>query len=84
MAERVGLEDLVLWGVVLVGSIVVLCFAVALYRRRYRTSQDALAPPGWTLEDLRELHARGDLSDEEHAQLRSRTIREMGGGADKG
>lgn len=43
----------------------------AMWLRRRIGSQDAGATQGFTLDDLRQMHKRGEMSDEEFAQAKS-------------
>ncbi len=71
-SERLLTEALPLAFAVL-AAVVVLLVAVTYYRRRLRTG-DAGGGELWSLQDLREMHARGDLSDEEFKRLKARVI----------
>ena len=61
------------WMAVLVGALVALASGVACYRARCRRAEDCSEQP-WTLQQLREMHARGNLADAEYQQLRARLL----------
>ena len=65
----------------LIGLLLVAWFAVVVLKRRYRRmmEQDAVAPAGFTLSDLRALHKSGKMTDAEYARAREVVL-----GADRG
>ncbi len=80
LAQTGGSEGLLTkalpWSLVILAAVVVLLVAVSYYRRRLRAGD----PGGgelWSLQDLREMHARGDLSDEEFKRLKAGVIAEQ-------
>lgn len=79
LGQRTDLEQLLTkalpWSFVLLAAVVVLVLAIQYYRRRIRAG-DASDDQPWTLQDLREMHARGDLADEEFERLKARVIGE--------
>lgn len=81
MAQADDLERLLTevlpWSFALLAAVVVLMLAIKYYRRRFRAG-DGGGDRLWTLQDLREMHARGDLADEEFERLKARVIAEMG------
>ena len=62
-----------LWLGVIVALGVLLGIA-ALYLRKRMMSRDEAPPMGFTLKDLRRMHAEGQLSDEELAAAEARTL----------
>ncbi len=61
------------WLAALVGALTLLASGLALYRSRRRRDQDG--PESlWTLQELREMHARGDLDEAEYQRLRDRLL----------
>jgi hypothetical protein len=90
LAETGGVEELLTrvlpWLGALVVGLVVLAGVVSYYRRRCRRGAGPAQPP-WTLQNLREIHARGDLEDDEYQRLRVRLLGRTGladGGAVEG
>jgi uncharacterized membrane protein len=83
LAMAFGLDrtiDVLIWlVVVLAGSAVLLC--VVWWIRRWIWSQDETSKdvPPFTLDELRRMHARGDLSDEQFAAMRSQLTALAGG-----
>ena len=79
LAQGTGLEQLLTkalpWSFVLLATVVVLVLAIQYYRRHVRAGDSGGDHP-WTLQDLREMHARGDLADEEFERLKARVIGE--------
>lgn len=79
MAQRTDLEQLLTkalpWSFVLLAAVVVLVLAIQYYRRRVKAGDHGGDQP-WTLQDLREMHAGGDLADEEFERLKARVIGE--------
>jgi len=65
------------WAFVVLAAVVVLLLIVTYYRRHIRTGGSGGRQP-WTLQDLREMHARGDLADEEFVHLKARVVAESG------
>ena len=69
-AAGTGFSDVAIWLAVL-GLLVIVGGVVLLHLRR-RMGRDESAPPtGFTLHDLREMHARGELTDEEFQRART-------------
>ena len=69
-ASGTGFSDVAIWLAVL-GLLVIVGGVVLLHLRR-RMGRDESAPPtGFTLHDLREMHARGELTDEEFQRART-------------
>ena len=81
MAQADDLERLLTevlpWSFALLAAVVVLMLTIKYYRRRFRAG-DVGGDRAWTLQDLRAMHARGDLADEEFERLKARVIAEMG------
>lgn len=75
--------DIWLWGGVLIGVAAVALVLMLLARRRLFHAGKG-TPEAWTLQDLRQLHASGQLTDEEYANLRAQILAATGGGADTG
>jgi hypothetical protein len=73
------------WTAALVAALVLLAAGWGYYRRRGRRN-DEESGPLWTLQDLREMHARGDLADDEFERLKARVLGLAGpsGQAEKG
>jgi len=65
--------DILPWLIAIVAFIIVGGVVIYLTRRWLR-SDEGTDPIGFTLQDLRELHARGELSDEEFAHAREQMI----------
>ena len=79
---REALVQAAIWGAVLLGLILVLVLAVCYYRTRYR-AEDRDVGPDFTLQDLRELRERGELSASEFDRLKSGLLgKHRGSGAD--
>ena len=67
------LADILPWLILLVG--VVVAGGIVIYMmRRYLTSDAGQSGDGFTLHDLRQLHAAGELSDEEFEKARAAMI----------
>jgi uncharacterized membrane protein len=69
------------WGAVLITLAVGALFVMLAIKRRFIDSGDGRSST-WTLQDLRELHAAGQLSDEEYRTLREQVIGSVGTKAD--
>ncbi len=80
VASRPGqlLPDVLPWLVVLLVIVVAGAIVLAFLRRAARAS-DAPGTEGFTLHDLRTLHARGDLTDAEFARAKAAVIARAGG-----
>ncbi len=57
-------------------AVVVLALAVKIARRRWLESESAPGPE-WTLQGLREMLARGELTDAEYERLRATMIADV-------
>lgn len=65
--------EMFVWCVALVGAAAALAVAWWLMRRWWRRSSDLVEPgPVWSLQQLRELKAAGQLTDEEYSRLAAR------------
>jgi hypothetical protein len=63
--------SIVVWSLVLV-AVVIAGYATVLWVRRKLRPADEPPVPGFTLEDLRQMHRKGQLTDEEFERARSR------------
>jgi hypothetical protein len=61
------------WTAALVAALVVLAAGWNYYRRRSGRDDEGSGPL-WTLQDLREMRARGDLADDEYQRLKARVL----------
>lgn len=74
-----GMASVFIWGIILIGLLVAGFFAVSLVRR-YLKEDDAVGTPGgggFTLSDLRELHAAGKLTTEEFEKAKYAMVEGM-------
>ena len=62
------------WIGVLMAATIVLAIIVAAIRKRYHDRNDLSGNIGYTIADLRDLHKRGELTDEEFAAAKSLII----------
>ena len=76
---RQDVHGLIVWGAVLLGAILLL--AVVAYVLRSRARRREAAGPTFSLQKLRELRERGELTEAEFLRLRSRTAAEARAGA---
>jgi len=68
--------DILFWGLVLIGGIAVMgCMAWLIKRWALSASQPGAAEP-WSLQQLRDMKARGQLTDDEFGFLKKRLIDE--------
>ena len=70
--------DAIFWSFVLLAGILVIGVAVFALRRWLFASQAQNAEPPWSLQHLRGLHARGQISDEEFQRLKAQMLGEVG------
>jgi hypothetical protein len=73
--DRVG--DLAVWGAVLAGLVLALVLFVYFYRSRMGLRRSG-ADPVFTLQDLRDMHRRGEISKAEFDRLRAKVLAEAG------
>ncbi len=66
-------ETLLIWAAVLVAVIVVAVPATRAVRRRWLNPETS-SSPDWTLQDLRALRDKGELTDEEFEKLKEAAI----------
>jgi len=62
------------WGGAAIVTIVALSALVMSLRRRFLNTNSAGSAQVFTLQDLRDMHARGDLTDDEYERMRTRLI----------
>jgi hypothetical protein len=67
------LAEVLPWVLALIGFVVVAGVIIMWLHRRVRSDQPS-GGDGFTLHDLRQLHARGELSDEEFERARESVI----------
>ena len=72
------MRDVLWWGALLMAVGLALGVGLMIIRKRF-FRRDEGARQVWTLQQLRELHQRGELSDEEFENLRTRVVAEMSG-----
>lgn len=79
LAQSVGgVTGLWLWGGVLIVVAVGALFAILAIKRRLMDKGDNEST-GWTLQDIKALHASGEISDDEFRTLRDQVIGSVGG-----
>jgi hypothetical protein len=82
LAQSADLERLLTkalpWSVAVLAAIVVLAVVVRYLRRRLQADQGS-EEQLWTLQDLREMLARGDLGEEEFQRLKARVVAQAQG-----
>jgi uncharacterized membrane protein len=72
-----GVLRIWLWGAVLIALAVGALFVMLAIKRRFIGGGENKSST-WTLQDLRELHAAGQLSDEEYRTLRDQVVGSVG------
>jgi hypothetical protein len=75
-----GLSEVLPWLLVLLGAVIIGGIILVAVRRTLRSGGGG--PPadaGFTLQDLRDLHAAGELSDDEFARARDAMIERVKG-----
>ncbi|MFA9477831.1 hypothetical protein ACERK3_05925 [Phycisphaerales bacterium AB-hyl4] len=74
-ADGGGPTGRIFWSVLTLAVAVIVLVSIALVIRRFMLSRDEpTRMPGFTLSDMRRLHAAGELSDEEFERVRSAMI----------
>lgn len=74
--------DVIVAMAVLAGAALALIVAWVLIRRVWRRAGEASrAAPDWSLQQLRELRAAGQITEEEFARLREQIVRQARGAA---
>jgi hypothetical protein len=73
-------SEVIRWGIILIGVIVVGGAAIMLIRRKLRDSAaSSSADTGFSLSDLRAMRDRGEITSEEYEQTRARVIAKVKG-----
>jgi uncharacterized membrane protein len=67
------LADVLPWLILLIGVIIAGGIAIYWIRRSFRSDQSSLAH-GFTLQELRQMHAAGDLTDEQFERAKAMMI----------
>ncbi len=75
-SAREKMADVIRWGMILMIAGFVLGVGIMVLRKRILGKRDE-APQPWTLEQLRELHLRGEISDEEFENLRAQLVSDL-------
>ena len=83
LAQTSYAGSIVLWSLVLVVLLIV-GLVVVMYIRRQITEADEPSKPGFTLSDLRQLHKRGQMTDEEFEKAKAKIIGAARATMDKG
>ena len=66
--------DALKWGLLLFVAIAVLSAAVFALRRWLFSKKESKTEPPWSLQHLRDMHARGQITDAEFQQLRDQML----------
>lgn len=72
VSGRVG--TIVIWVAILAVLVVGLGYGLLALRRWWLGENEYCGSPDWTLQDLRELRAKGELTEAEYESLRAATI----------
>ncbi|MFO0974413.1 MAG: hypothetical protein U1A27_13375 [Phycisphaerae bacterium] len=72
--KAIGAAGWLPWALVLALVLAAGVVGVALLRRGLRRWMHGGASASWTLQDLREMHARGQITDAEMSEIRARLI----------
>ena len=72
--------SVLLWAGLLLVGVAVLVRVLQVFRRRFRADRDEEGLSLWSLHDLREMHARGDLTEDEYERLQARLLEDLGAG----
>jgi len=75
--------DVILWSLLLVGGIALLGVGVWWLRRWVFSTPVTDEADDWSLQHLREMHARGEISDEEFGRLRGQMISQYNNAASR-
>jgi hypothetical protein len=68
-------QDLMFWGFVLIGVVIVGAFGIMLIKRWLKNQEGApTEDAGFSLSELRAMRDRGEITPEEYEQTRSRVI----------
>lgn len=75
LAAEQNVVSILIWSGVLMGAVALLFAAVIWVKRWARDEQpDIRAGSGFTLADLREMHRRGQITDEEFERARAKIV----------
>lgn len=77
-ASQASAADVLFWGGVLIGGIAVLGCVVWLVRRWAFSTSESGDHKGWSLQQLRDMKASGQLNDAEFEILKAQVIRDYG------
>ena len=70
LAASLVIRDMVVRGSILLAGLLVVGLLIGRVRR-WRTQESDTSGEPWTLQDLRDLHASGELTDEEFERLKA-------------
>lgn len=74
LAAKQPTGEIVVWCLILMGLVGLLGVGIWMIRRRLFTTPASTAGDEWSLQQLRELKSRGEISDGEFERLRSNII----------
>ncbi len=80
--DKSSLWDVALYGIIVLGAVLLLVFVAQWYRARFREEEES--EPTFTLADLRELRDRGQLAPDEYERLRGIIVTEVREQAERG
>lgn len=75
--------SLAILSAIVLGAVLVIAVLLHWYRSRSRRREEDTTAPPFTLQDLRDLRARGELSETEFQQLRAAMLAEAGASASR-
>ncbi|HOW70704.1 MAG TPA: hypothetical protein PKY77_08895 [Phycisphaerae bacterium] len=75
-------SQIIVWGLILMGAVVVLFGGLWYYRRRWLQADDKAEADRtpWTLDDLRQMRESGQINEVEYQTLRETMIAALRGG----
>jgi hypothetical protein len=78
LAAGSEIGDILVWGLALIGGVCVLSASVWAFRRWLFSTPGSTEDDGWSLQGLREMRAKGQITEPEFQALKTKLLKRSG------